>query len=342
MKRYYSFAMIALFSIVAMGCTREKPDSAPAPNLPSIAPEPTSASLVPPSTPTRNAAVPAAGITNPTGTIISNTPIVLAPVTIPPSGIISPTATFVLPPGAFSQLPPINAPTSSASAIGGTPTPPASSISGTVGASTPPATSIGPTTYTVQWGDWLSKISRQFGTTNEAIMAANPRMNPNLLIPGQLVNIPGPGGTLPPTPSAPGIQPANNSGPTTYTVQRGDWFYAIARKFNVTVEMLQAANPGVNPNFVFPGQVLNVPGSSGFPANPAGNATYTPATGGLSPTPFSTGTSGDVAARYTVQPGDTLSAIAARFGTTIYSLQIANHLPGPSFIYPGQVLIIPK
>jgi LysM repeat protein len=167
-------------------------------------------------------------------------------------------------------------------------------------------------------------------------------MNPNLLVPGQVLNIPGPGGTVPsPAPgttSTPGSQPG--SGPTTYTVQRGDWFYAIARKFGVTVEALEAANPGVNPNFVFSGQVLNIPGSGTTP--PPAGATNTPTTGGATPTPGATGTPGAKPSRYTVQPGDSLSSIAVRFNTTIYALQIVNHLAGPQFVYPGQVLIIPK
>jgi LysM repeat protein len=159
-------------------------------------------------------------------------------------------------------------------------------------------------------------------------------MNPNLLIPGQVLNIPGPGGTLPP-PSDVSPTPNPGGAPSTYTVQRGDWFYAIARKSGVTVEALQAANPGVNPNLLFPGQVLNIPGAG---PTPQPSATNTPATGGATPT----GTTGGKPSRYTVQPGDTLYSIAIRFNTTIYGLQIANHLASPHFIYPGQVLVIPK
>ncbi|MDE3088803.1 MAG: LysM peptidoglycan-binding domain-containing protein [Chloroflexota bacterium] len=95
--------------------------------------------------------------------------------------------------------------------------------------------------------------------------------------------------------------------------------YAIARKFGVTVPALLAANPGINPNSVYPGQVLNVPGSG-------------------APGPIPPGPSGG----YTVQPGDTLFSIAVRFHTTTYALQIANHLANPNFIYPGQALIIPN
>lgn len=41
---------------------------------------------------------------------------------------------------------------------------------------------------------------------------------------------------------------------------------------------------------------------------------------------------------YTVQSGDSLSAIASRFGTTVSALQSANNIRNANLIYPGQVL----
>lgn len=43
---------------------------------------------------------------------------------------------------------------------------------------------------------------------------------------------------------------------------------------------------------------------------------------------------------YTVQRGDTLSAIASRYGTTVQELADINHLANPNLIYPGQTLRI--
>ncbi len=47
--------------------------------------------------------------------------------------------------------------------------------------------------------------------------------------------------------------------PQQYTVKEGDTMFDIALKFGITLEALTAANPGVNPERIFPGQVLNVP-----------------------------------------------------------------------------------
>ena len=42
-----------------------------------------------------------------------------------------------------------------------------------------------------------------------------------------------------------------------------------------------------------------------------------------------------------MQRNDTLSEIAARFGTTVNALTLANGIADPDLIYPGQVLVIP-
>jgi putative chitinase len=44
---------------------------------------------------------------------------------------------------------------------------------------------------------------------------------------------------------------------------------------------------------------------------------------------------------YIVQRGDTLTAIAWRFGTTVWAIAQANGIWNPNFIYVGQRLLIP-
>lgn len=181
-----------------------------------------------------------------------------------------------------------------------------------------PSTSTTPGKYTVKWGDWLNKIASENGVTVQAILAVNPGLNPNLIYPGQVINLPVPGGSTSSASSSTSSTPTGN--PSTYTVQRGEWIYAIARRFGVSVAALLAANPGINPNFLYPGQVLNIPGGSS-----TSSASSSAGPGGT----------------YVVKPGDTLFSIAVKFRTTTYALQIKNNLANPHFIYPGQVLQIP-
>lgn len=115
-------------------------------------------------------------------------------------------------------------------------------------------TPSGPTTYVVQEGDWLLKIARDFDVDPEAIIAANPGLDPNVLYPGDELIIPAPG-TLAPTPAAETPQ----AHPTTYTVQAGDWVYSIARKFGVDPDAIIEANNMTSPYTVHPGDELIIP-----------------------------------------------------------------------------------
>ena len=45
---------------------------------------------------------------------------------------------------------------------------------------------------------------------------------------------------------------------------------------------------------------------------------------------------------YTVVAGDTLNAIAERFGTTVEAIAEANDIPDPNVIEIGQILVIPN
>ena len=141
-----------------------------------------------------------------------------------------------------------------------------------------------------------------------------------------------------PTPGTPGDNGTQSGGVCSnpYTVQPGEWFYAIARKCGVTPDALLAANPGLNPNVLRPGQTLNIPagGTTGGGAPPPAQPTET--TGGGQP-PASGGCSNP----YTVQRGDTLYSIAQKCGTTVAAIQQANGIPAPEYIFPGQQLRIP-
>ena len=62
-----------------------------------------------------------------------------------------------------------------------------------------------------------------------------------------------------PTVTAPAPVPAGGS----YTVRRGDTLWAIARRFGTTVGRLASLNDISNPNLIYPGQVLRLPGHAG-------------------------------------------------------------------------------
>ena len=131
------------------------------------------------------------------------------------------------------------------------------------------------TTYTVQPGDSLYKITKKFGVSVDAIVQANNLATPSLIKPGQALIIPVSGAApapsvptpfpapvpSPPAAPSPAPQPAPPAGATTYTIQPGDTLYGISRKFGVTVDAIIAANNLANPSLIQPGQVLIIPKS---------------------------------------------------------------------------------
>ncbi|WP_204172388.1 CHAP domain-containing protein [Staphylococcus sp. GDY8P72P] len=104
-------------------------------------------------------------------------------------------------------------------------------------------------------------------------------------------------------------------GATTYKVQSGDSLWSIANKYNMSVSKLKSLN-NITSNVIFPNQVLTVSGttSSSSSTTTSSSTTY-----------------------YTVKSGDSLSSIAAKYGTTYQKIMELNGL-SDYFIYPGQRL----
>ena len=101
---------------------------------------------------------------------------------------------------------------------------------------------------------------------------------------------------------------------TYYTVQRGDTLSGIARWYGVPVHALAQANHIANPNRIYAGQTLCIPSGGG---------------GG-----------GGGGGFHVVRYGQTLSGIAAYYGTTTACLAQANGIWNPNLIFVGQVLRI--
>ncbi|WP_207732175.1 LysM peptidoglycan-binding domain-containing protein [Heliobacterium chlorum] len=94
--------------------------------------------------------------------------------------------------------------------------------------------------YTVQTGDTLWRIAATNGVSVSSLMQAN-NMSTTSIYPGQTLTIPSQG--------------------KTYRVVSGDTMWKIASKLGVSLNSLTQANPQVNPNYLYVGQVLNVPSS---------------------------------------------------------------------------------
>ncbi len=102
-----------------------------------------------------------------------------------------------------------------------------------------------------------------------------------------------------------------------YIAQRMDNINTIAYRFGVTIANLQAANPTLYSQPVYPGMILTIPGYETIDLPPEGYV------------------------EYVIQPGDTLYNIASRFNLDYR--RVVSHNPqivNPNAIWPGQIIYL--
>lgn len=110
-----------------------------------------------------------------------------------------------------------------------------------------PACPIGTSPYEIKSGDTIAGIANRFGTTVEAILMSNPGIIPERLHVGQVICVAQEKPEL--------VCPNLNS----YVIRRGDTLSVIANAFNVSLQTLLDANPGIIPQSLYPGQIICIP-----------------------------------------------------------------------------------
>jgi len=200
--------------------------------------------------------------------------------------------------------------------------------------------------HIVRSGDTVGNLATLYGSSVDAIIAANNLPESALIKVGQGLVIPvrllSPATSTPTaTPIAPVATATTqvNAPPpevpgNVYVIQPGDTLSRIAARFNTTTATLAQLNGITNPNTIYYGQRIIIPvaGQEGTVTVPQ------------PPAPAPTATSQAPAAEpvtYVVQRGDTLFKIAARFNVTVAALAQANGIRNTNLVYTGQRLVIP-
>ena len=156
-----------------------------------------------------------------------------------------------------------------------------------------------PLSYVIQPGDSLSVLADRWSTTVQALADANGISNPNLIQVGMGLRFPRGPAALP---------------PIEYTVQPGDTLGAIASHFDSTTATLMRLNELGDANLLRIGQTLRIPR--------AGTSRT------FAPQPIF----------YTAEWGDSLTAIAGRFDTSVESILELNQIGDANLIRIGQEL----
>jgi LysM repeat protein len=184
-----------------------------------------------------------------------------------------------------------------------------------------PTPTAEPFQYTVQAGDTLLSIALRFDTSLNQIMNMNGLRDEHSLNVGQILVIPG----VTDSSGQPGadrraVDPVLSRTAGTHIVRAGETLVAIAEQYGVTLAELIAFNSNTitNPHVVNENTVLRIPGLTAADIRTLNQTLYT------------------------VQEGDSLSAISQRFGVSAEAIVAANNISNPDLLRVGDQLVIPE
>jgi LysM repeat protein len=173
--------------------------------------------------------------------------------------------------------------------------------------------------YTVSNGDSIWGITRKFNVTSAELHSVNPSLTNNIQL-GQVLNVPRQSSDA--GSSSTGSPVPQQVEGTFYTVKKGDALSRIAAGQGVTLNALRSAN-NLRGDLIRVGQKLIIPNSPG--------STW-------APSPLASRKQG---LQVVVEPGDSLSSIAARYNVSIKDLILHNNIQNPRLINVGQTFFIP-
>ncbi len=203
-------------------------------------------------------------------------------------------------------------------------------------------------TYTVQSGDTLYGISKQFGVSVDELKRIN-NLTSNTITKGEILKIPSTVTTI------------------DYVVKKGDSLYSIAKRYNTTVKDITRLN-NLTSNNLTVGQLLIIAIDDNATSTPTtykdyvvkkGDSLYSIANknnitvdelkkiNNLTSNMLSIGQvlklpmqdKGEEMTMYTVQKGDSLYSIAKKFGVTVDEIKSLNNLTSNNLSIGQQLMI---
>jgi LysM repeat protein len=162
----------------------------------------------------------------------------------------------------------------------------------------------------VKPGETLSEIAERYCTSVQRLMQLNNLRSPQDLWAGSRIRVPG---------GSSGGGGAAGGG--NYTVKPGETLSEIAERYGTSVQRLMQLNNLRSTQDLWAGSRIQVPGAGG--GGGARSATNT------------------VNANYTVKPGETLSELAERYGTSVQRLMQLNNLRSTQDLWAGSRIQVP-
>ena len=156
----------------------------------------------------------------------------------------------------------------------------------------------------VKRGETLSEIADRYGTSVNRLMEMNGLRNANDLWAGSRIKVPG------------NVYSGGGSG--NYTVKAGETLSEIADRYGTSVDRLVQLNGLRDANDLWAGSRIQVPGASARPQVAVNKNAKT----------------------HQVQPGESLSSIADRYGVSMQRLIAINGISNPNQVMAGSTLTL--
>ena len=189
--------------------------------------------------------------------------------------------------------------------------------------------SVSTSRYTVKSGETLIGIANSIGVSAEEVAAVNSNFNAKARLQrGQTIKVPV---------SKAEVNRQLNNQPISYKVQSGDSLTGVARRYNIGISDLAAANGLSTTSNLIRGRTITIPASGS--ARAASNNTSS------SSQSTATSSSGKVLGNtenYRVQSGDGLIALSRRFGIAVEDLAATNNMATNAQLQRGQTIKVPK
>jgi LysM repeat protein len=168
--------------------------------------------------------------------------------------------------------------------------------------------------YRVREGDTVSEIAARSGSSVRAVLAANNLRPTGIVRPGQLLVLP----SLNPVVTGPAPKPRPVARPVVHVVRPGDTVSAVAARYRLDTATVLRVNRLREDELIRPGRKLVLPGARPRPARPVGTTSA-----------------------HVVRRGETVTAIARRYGVSVNAVLTVNHLQSRTAIHPGRRLLVP-
>ncbi|UYZ71572.1 LysM peptidoglycan-binding domain-containing protein [Moraxella bovis] len=216
--------------------------------------------------------------------------------------------------------------------VSGTPVKSSGSTSSSSG-NTSSSNSANTSTYKVQSGDTLTAIAKKLGVSNADIAALNSFNANSPLIAGQTIKVPATNAQ---------VERKLNNQSVKYTVQSGDSLTSVANKYGISVVELATANNLSRTAGLIRGRTITIPAAGTVKVARQTTKNDDKASRNDNSDNTARGNVIKSTENYTVKAGESLNALASRYGVSARDLAATNKLPANAQLQRGQTIKVPK